>query len=586
MQRGHEVEAAKQVADFSQVQGTGQEISQNVKNQKVWVLGLDGATLDLVRPWAAEGHLPTMARLIHKGVTGDLQSTYPPLTGPAWSSFMTGQSPAHHGVLEFFRREPGTYRQVLNSQRDLAGKTLWRLLSEQGKRVGVMGVPLTYPPEEVNGFLITGLLTPADSRDFTYPRDLLGELEAALGTYRLRHDEKYRRSDPEPFIREQYEILENNTQAALYLMRTKPWDFFMVHLLGTDRIQHEFWHLLDPTHPQHDPTERERYGNVVLDFFKAVDEAVGRMLDVLDDEVVVLVMSDHGFGKVRNFVNFNTWLLQQGLLRLKRHPLTGFRYLLFRLGINYSTAARWVLRLGLGKQVMEMGRARREDLQRRLFLSLDDVDWSRSKMYSIGNFGQLYVNLQGREPQGIVAPGDEYEAVLSDLEARLRALIDPETGEPVIAKMWRRGEVYDGPYAEQAADLMFLTRNMEYKAMGLSDFSSPRVFDPMYGTTGHHRMNGVMIWHGPPGTVREDVQLQGARIYDLAPTILYLLGQPIPREMDGRILLDVFTDEFRQQHTVTYADTDDTFVKEGDQVYSEQEQAEMREMLRALGYVT
>ena len=562
---------------------------------RVWVLGLDGATLDLIKPWVSEGHLPVLGQLMAEGLAGDLTSTYPPLTGPAWSSFMTGKSPGRHGVLEFFRREPGTYRQLLNSHLSLDGKSLWRLLSDAGVRVGVMGVPLTYPPEDVNGFLITGLLTPAGRRDFTHPPALLEELESRLGEYRLRHDEKYRRSNPEPFIWEQYEILENNTQAALYLMDNKPWDFFMVHILGTDRVQHEFWHLLDPSHPQHDPAERARYGNVILDFFKAVDASVGRMLDALDDDVLVLVMSDHGFGPVRTFVNFNTWLMKEGLLRLKSNPKTWFRRMLFRLGINYATAAHWVLRLGLGRQAKEMGRARREDLQRRLFLSLDDVDWARTKVFSMGNFGQLYVNLQGREPQGCVAPGAEYEELLDELTRQLEAMVDPETGERVIGQIYRREDVYEGPHAAQAPDLMFLTRNMEYKAMGLSDFSSNRVFDPVYGTTGHHRMNGILICRGPGlvegGQRIEDVLEDGAAIQDLAPTILYALGQPIPWEMDGQVLLDLFVPEVRAQRPVVYtehiaADANGATGHEGASAYSEQEEAEMREMLEGLGYVT
>jgi predicted AlkP superfamily phosphohydrolase/phosphomutase len=564
-------------------------------NPRVWVLGLDGATLDLIKPWADEGHLPVLGRLMGEGVAGGLRSTYPPLTGPAWSSFMTGKSPGRHGVLEFFRREPGTYRQVLNSQLTLDGKSLWRLLSDRGVQVGVMGVPLTYPPEDVNGFLITGLLTPAGRRDFTCPPALLNEMEAHLGEYRLRHDEKYRRNNPEPFIQEQYEILKNNTQAALYLMRNKPWEFFMVHILGTDRIQHEFWHLLDPSHPQHDPAERARYGNVILDFFKAVDASVGQLLGALDDDVIVMVMSDHGFGPVRKFVNFNTWLMKEGLLRLKSNPKTWFRKALFHLGINYATAAQWVLKLGLGRQAKEMGRARREDLQRRLFLSLDDVDWDRTKVFSMGNFGQLYVNLEGREPLGCVPAGAEYEELLDDLTGRLEAMTDPETGERVIGQIYRREDVYDGAYAAQAPDLMFLTRDMEYKAMGLSDFSSNRVFDPVYGTTGHHRMNGVLICRGPgvvEGVERlEDVLEGGAGIHDLAPTILYALGQPIPREMDGRVLLDLFTPEFREQRSVVYTEpaeggADGADGQAGGSAYSEQEEAEMRDMLQALGYVT
>jgi predicted AlkP superfamily phosphohydrolase/phosphomutase len=296
-------------------------------------------------------------------------------------------------------------------------------------------------------------------------------------------------------------------------------------------------------------------------------------------------MSDHGFGPVRKFVNFNTWLLQQGLLRLKRSPKTWGRYLIYRLGINYNTAAHWVLRLGFGKHAMELGRQRREDLQRRFFLSLDDVDWPRSQVYSVGNFGQMYVNLEGREPQGCVSPGADYEEVLDDLTQRLRAMADPDTQQPVVADIWRREAVHEGPYAERAPDLMFLTRDMLYKAMGLSDFSSHRVFDPVYGTTGHHRMEGVMIWHGP-GVIKEGECFEGARIYDLAPTILYLMGQPVPTEMDGQVLLDLFTPDFRQAQAVRYVESAQSPEESDDSAYSEQEMAEMRDMLHALGYVT
>ena len=557
-----------------------------MKSRRVCAIGLDGATFDLIAPWAAEGYLPVLGQLMKKGVSAELETVYPPLTGPAWSSFMTGKSPARHSIFEFFRRRPGTYQQILNSQQNLDGETLWRLLGEAGKRVGVMGVPMTYPPEPVNGFLISGLLTPAGCDDFTYPHSLLGELAEHLGSYRLRHDEKYRRSNPEPFIREQYEILENNIQAALYLLEQKSWDFFMVHLLGTDRIQHEFWHLLDTDHPEHDPEERRRLGNVILDFFKAVDEGLGRLLNVLDDDDVVLVMSDHGFGPAYKFINFNTWLLQQGFLKLKQSPMTWLRYLVFRLGVNYATAAHWILRLGMGRQVKEVGRARRENLQRRMFLSLDDVDWSRSTAYSMGNFGQIYINLEGREPQGIVSPGVEYEQLLEELTVRLKDLVDPVTGEAVIEHVFRREDVYKGPYAKDSPDLMFFTRDMQYKAMGLSDFSSPRVFDPIYGTTGHHRMNGVMICQGN-GVVREGAQLDGARIQDLAPTVLYVMGVPIPKAMDGEVLLDLFTADFRETQAVRYSDSEPSQAEKDDHSsYSDEEQAEMREMLRALGYVT
>lgn len=528
--------------------------------------------------------MPQLSRLLEGGISGPLTSTYPPLTGPAWSSFMTGKTPAQHGVLEFFRRHPGTYRQELNTRQDIDGKSLWSYLSEAGKSTGVMGVPLTYPPEPVNGFMITGLLTPPGRRDFIYPPGLLDELESHLGSYILRHDEKYRKHNPFPLIKEEYEVLENNTRAALYLMNHKKWDFFMVHILGTDRIQHEFWHTLDPQHPAHDSSESEHLGDVVADYFAKLDVSVGRLLANLEDDTAVLLMSDHGFGPVYKFINFNTWLLKQGYLRLKRNPQTIFRQLLLKFGFNYTVFANLVLKLGFGRQTVRMGRAKRENWQRRLFLSLNDVDWSRSKAYSMGNFGQLYVNLVGREPAGCVQPGPAYEALLQELTERLQSMLDPEDGRPVIERIMRREEVYQGIYADQAPDLVFFTRDMQYKAMGLSDFSSAKVFEPVFGTTGHHRMNGILVSY-LPGVFKRNEQLQNANIYDLAPTILYLMGVKIPSSMDGQVLLDLFTEEYRTEHPIQYELNAPDEGRREELQLTEQEQEYLAEMLRALGYV-
>jgi predicted AlkP superfamily phosphohydrolase/phosphomutase len=295
-------------------------------------------------------------------------------------------------------------------------------------------------------------------------------------------------------------------------------------------------------------------------------------------------MSDHGFGPVHKFVNFNIWLLHQGYLRLKDDISTRMRYLLFRLGFNYSILGQWILKLGLGRQAKEMGRAKREDLQRQFFLSLDDVDWSRSSVYSMGNFGQLFINLKGREPQGIVSPGPEYDDLMDELTQRLKSLVDPENGQPVIERIFHREEIYNGKYADRAPDLMFFTQKMEYKAMGLSDFSSPKVFESIYGTTGHHRMNGVLICHGE-GVFIEGEEYDDASIQDLAPTILYLMDQPIPKDMDGKVLLELFTPQFRETHSVTFSD--DEFTQDGKKSdLSQEEEAELMTILRDLGYVT
>jgi predicted AlkP superfamily phosphohydrolase/phosphomutase len=552
---------------------------------KLLVIGLDGATFDLIRPWTEAGKLPVIKHLMEKGISGPLISTFPPLTGPAWSSFMTGTSPGKHGVFEFFYRKPGTYKQVLHQRTDIRGKSLWRRLSDHGLKVGTVGVPLTYPPENLNGFSITGLLTPPKTKQFTYPLGLLPELETALGKYLLRQDEKYRSSNPDLFIKEQFAILENNIKAALYLIQNKEWDFLMLHFLGTDRVSHEFWHLLDETHPLHNREERTQLGNVILDFYKAVDAGLGEIQKLLEQDTGVILMSDHGFGRVKKFINTNVWLMHHGYLKLKKSPVTRLRSLLFHMGFNYDHLGRFILKVGLGKQAKKLGRARREEWQRKIFLSLDDVDWKRTQVYSMGNFGQMFVNLKGREPVGIVEPGTAYRSLLTELAEKLSTLTDPETGVQVVERTFLRDEIYQGPMIEKAPDMIFVTRDMEYKVMGLSDFSSPRVFEPVFGTTGHHRMEGIFIAHWP-GHFKEFEWREGAKIHDLTPTILYLMGYPVPADIDGRVLVDFINPSFIDENPISYMEQEDGDETQSAGSLSDEEEALIKQRLRDLGYVT
>jgi predicted AlkP superfamily phosphohydrolase/phosphomutase len=495
---------------------------------------------------------------------------------------MTGKSPGNHGVFEFFRRREGSYGQALSGPSFIEGRSLWRLLSDAGKKVGVMSVPLTYPPEEVNGFLITGLLTPHDCSDWAYPRELVDELGANVGAYLIHHDEKYTKSNVDNLLEEEYRILNSRTEAALYLMNAKEWDFFMVHYYGPDRMTHEFWHVMDPSHPQHDTREYERYGNPVLPFFQQLDADLGRLVSELREDDVLMLMSDHGMGRVTKFVNVNPWLLNEGFLTVKRGIRSRLRYALFRSGFNYYAVGKLVLRLGWGKRAVQVGRGRRQQLQEQVFFSFRDADWSRTRAYSMGNYGQIFVNLRGREPAGCVSPGHEYEGLLDELTERLYSLEDPESGEKVVESVFRASDVYSGRYVDRAPDLMFLTRGMEYKALGLSDFTSPRVLEPVYGCTGNHRMEGILAVQGR-GVINEAGTVVGAAIEDLAPTILHMLGVPVPLDMDGRVLEGVFTPGFLSTHAVEYDETEQA-VPQG-RAYSLEEEQELAQRLRGLGYV-
>lgn len=549
----------------------------------VLVIALDGATYDLLGPWMAEGHLPNLRQLYESGVHAPLESTYPPITGPAWASFITGKSPANHGVMEFFRRDPKSYSLVLHSRNDIDGESIWKVLSRVGKHVGVLGVPLTWPPEVVNGFLVTGLLTPRrDDVVFTYPPELGDELHKAVNGYLLQHNEKYVQDDPNRLAVEEHKILENKLDAVCYLLDHKPWDFFMFHLLGGDILQHGFWQFIDPSHPEYTVENNRKYGRVILDYYKRLDERLPEVLKRLPENTYILVMSDHGFGPLKKYINFNTWLLNKGFLKVKRNFWSQLRYLAFRMGYHYRLAWNIGSKTGIVRLIIRMGRGAQEQAQRKMFLSLNDIDWSRSKVYSHGNYGQMYVNLKSREPQGCVEPGEMYERTLQQLETELRQMQDPATGEHVIDRIWRGSELWQGRYAHLAPDLFFFTKDYQYKAMGLSDFGSNQVFESLYGTHAHHHMHGVFMLAGPE--IKPNHEISIPNLVDLAPTIYHLLNVPIPTGLDGHVLTEAFTGDLANRKPV-FMDSIPPAENPPGEGFSSNDEKTLMKLLRDLGYV-
>lgn len=550
------------------------------------VVGLDGATWDRLDPWIEAGHLPNLARLAREGVRGRLRTVVPPVTAPAWTTFMTGLNPGRHGVFEFIVRLRPDFREVPVNASLRDGVPVWGLLSEADRRVIVVNVPVTYPPEKVNGVLISGFLTPRGRRDFTHPPEILGELEAALGPYELYHGEVYRPGKAEAVLEELYRIFDYRLGVAKHLADRKDWDFLMVHFWGVDRAQHELWHLGDPEHPAHSRSEAERFGGRLVDYYRRVDEGLGELWErARARDATFLLMSDHGFGPITRFLILNVWLMDEGLLVLKRDAVTSVKRLAFRAGLTPVLGYRLAMKLGLAKMRLSGGVSSRKglvDRVQRLFLSLGDVDWAKTQAYSKGNYGQIYVNLRGREPFGSVEPGAEYERVRDRVIERIRAAPDPETGEPLFGEVYRREEIYEGPYVDLAPDIVFLPADMSAKALGTLDFSSHRFIERTYGNSGDHRMEGILAASGDG--LRRGAGIEDATILDLAPTILYMLDCPVPRAMDGRVLTSMFEPEIVRQRPVRFSDRDLVRGLTGE-TFSPEENEEIRRRLRGVGYV-
>ncbi|HWC77273.1 MAG TPA: alkaline phosphatase family protein [Blastocatellia bacterium] len=551
---------------------------------RLLLIGLDGASFNVLDPLMDAGRLPNIARLVRNGVRANLRTTFPPITAVAWSSFMTGKNPGKHGIFEFVRREQNSARELAVNASFREGRAIWDYLSDAGMRVVVHNFPCTYPVRPLNGLMISDFMTPAGRRDITHPPSLLEELETKFGPYRLHLSQTYASGKAEGVLDELFDELEYKAKVTEHMMRSGDWDAFFQYFWGTDRIQHELWHIMDETHPRHDPNEARQYRGRIHAYFTRVDEVVGRLCDLAGPDSMTWIVSDHGFGPAHKYCSFNIWLLQEGFLKLKTDALTRIKHAIFKLGGTPELAFKIVRALPLGKLAPSRGVSNRpgaSKLMDSLFLSFNDVDWSRTRAFSKGNYGQIYVNLKGREPAGSVEQS-EYEQVCEEVVSRLKAMRDPSNGEPWIGEVFRREEIYEGPRVQDAPDISFLPRDMRYLPLGNADFSSNKFIVDAFGISGCHRMDGVMIASGAP--VLADLDAGKAKIWDVAPTLLYLLGQPVACDVDGRVLSEVIDPAFLAQHEVRFKEAAGDSTSDSSE-FSPEEDAEVIERLRGLGYI-
>jgi predicted AlkP superfamily phosphohydrolase/phosphomutase len=496
---------------------------------------------------------------------------------------MTGKNPGKTGIYDFLYREDDSYvfPPVNASRRD--GLAVWKLLSDQGKRMGIVNVPMSYPVEEVNGFMISGWMTPYSAQDFSHPPELSQELRDEIGYYTIYPTETFAESRRDSFLEACDELLDLRSRTVSYLMDRYPADFFMVVIFDTDRVLHQLWHYLDPGHPWREAGDGTDKSGPVIRYFQRVDEKIGEIVDRVDDDTLVIVLSDHGMGPAHNFIVLNNWLLDVGLLRLRRDPWRALKYQLFKMGFTLRNVHRIVDRFGLAKHAEYKGLYSMDYLMKLVFLSFLDVDWSRSKAYSFGrHLGSIYLNVKGREPEGIVDPGQEYEEVREEIIRLAREFADPRTGEPLIGEILRKEDIYHGPYLDRAPDLILRPRDERNIFFGLADFGSSTTVDTVYRYSGMHRDSGLLIMKGKG--IGKGATIESAGIEDLAPTILYAMGSPIPRDMDGRPLTDLFSEEFRAQVPVRHAE-EDSSRELRETGYSEEAEEEIKERLKGLGYL-
>ncbi|MBI4635621.1 MAG: alkaline phosphatase family protein [Candidatus Rokubacteria bacterium] len=560
-------------------------------------MGLDGGSWNVLEPLTRAGSLPNLARVMG-GAWGPLESTIPPVTPPAWTSFMTGKNPGKHGVYHFVELEPGTYRLRYTNARSRKARTIWSILSEAGRRVAVVNVPMTFPPEPVDGFMVSGMDTPDANSDFVHPRSLVPDIRTAVGALKLDlHYLGFMHNDARraQVLRELAEIDEQRLRLLLYLLERAPVEVLMVVWGSPDTSQHHFWHYADPAHHRYDAGGATRFGTAIADVHRRLDRHLGTLMNRLASDGVVMVVSDHGFGPTSSkIIYLNRYLAELGLLAYRQNGRASASRLLAPTLRRLDRTLRGLLsperKMRLNALLPGL-RARWEAS----VSAFNAIDWGATKAYcneSVSSSAQIWINMKGRQPEGTVAPGAEYRELVDFLSDRLCTLKDPVSGHPLIRRVIRKEQVYAGPYLGPAPDLMLAWWEGDGFAVKPSrpeDLGMPVVAEASAAGTGpaewsgNHRLEGILAVHG--AGIKPGTRVSGARIVDLAPTLLHLLDQPIPDDMDGRVLTEIFDAEYLRRRPVTSRSVADLKAPEDAATYSEEESEKIKRRLQDLGYL-
>jgi predicted AlkP superfamily phosphohydrolase/phosphomutase len=510
------------------------------KRKRVVFVGIDGATWDVIEPMIAAGRLPNLAAMVANGSSGPLESTKPPNSSLAWTSFQTGVHPGKHGVFFFREQRPGSYDRPVVSFDSIQAPTVWRLASEQGKKVAVAYMPMTFPPEELSGGMIGGLLTPDRRSDFVRPAGLRERLEARLG-FEIPSDNEpellFHTSDEATALASLEETTDKIEQVGLALLDEEDPDLFALVFRGVDLTSHQAWCFQDPAWAAANPEAARGREHLLGAMYERLDAALGRFRDkalAMDGEVAFGCCSDHGFGPISYRFFVNAWLVQRGYLVLKG----GVRGARLRLWLQRKWAGL-LRRTGIARRRLSKGDSRLRSPEQ---IIRDMIDWKRTRAYSSFSGGEdiVLINLKGREPEGIVEPGEEYEELR---ERILRELLEvrAEDGTRIVAKAYRREDLWTGPQLHVAPDIQFLTHDTSVNAAASP--VHPRIVEPaVEGRPAMHRMQGVFLWEGP-GVIRRGHRQSGQQIADMGATMLHLLGLPVDEHLDGRVMEGVLEPE-------------------------------------------
>jgi len=484
--------------------------------KKVVIIGLDGLNPDLVYDWKDE--LPTIRKLMNRGIHGRIKSTVPPTTAAAWTSLMSGKNPGQFGFWGSTYRDDYSYGEprLVNSQR-IRTDTLYDILPRYGKKVAIINVPVTYPPLNIpDGFCVSSVALDVKG-GLTYPAELKEEITKVVGEYltdACEVEADFAQMDKDKVLERIYKMDQQRFDLLGHFIQNKNCDFVCCVITGTDRVPRLFYGYLDKSYMKY--THDSKYEDAIKNHYKFCDHNIGRIVELVDKETVIIVTSGYRAQRLDGAINLSEWLIREGYMNLNSRP----------------------------KQPVPLSRA--------------DVNWANTKAWTVGCTGQIYLNLEGREPQGIVPP-EGYDDLLDEIGEKLRGISD-QKGKRFDTMIYKRKDIHFGEYANLGPDLFVYFNSCLWNSSELIGYDSIYSYqapeepdDTGQGPYGFFAMAG--------STTPNSGEFSEADLLDIAPTVLQLMETSIPPDMEGKVL-----------------------VEKKERVYPEEKEEEIRRRLQGLGY--
>lgn len=533
------------------------------KPKKVLIIGWDGAPFELIKDLIKGNRLPNLKRIINNGFFGPLETVPYVMSSCAWSTMVTGKNAGKHGIFDFYSNEfedHSYFRRPINASARQE-RELWDLLSEHRIKVGAVNVPMTYPAVKVNGFMVAGLLSPSiNDKNFVYPHNLLNNYQESKN-YTIDFEGE-KNTPKDQFIESIDKMIEARTSLTLYLIEeNKDVDVLFTVFTAPDRFAHYFWHFYDKTHPyrkNESKEDLEKYEDTLIRIYEKLDEKLGIIVRKFEKEMIskdfsIILISDHGISSLKKILHLNKFLNEKGYLKFKPKEE----------------------RKELGKDILD----------KNVSYIFGKVDWSNTKAYAMGKRGAIHVNLEGREPNGIVNRGD-YRRLVEKLKSDLKSIKDPETSETIVKKVYSRDELFFGKNIQKAPDILIFLKEGYFPFGYAFSLDKPGLISvndkvELPFVTGIESGDGILCIRDK--NIKTNATFKNSKISDFTPTLLYLLGLHIPKDMDGRVLEEIFKKSYLQKNPIRYEEPREKTRKKK-QVYSEEDAEKIRKRLEKLGY--